>query len=598
MNTATVPSRPIAGRSRRPPWLLATALLVAAGSLQAAIIRVGQPGEPGCDHPSLQAAINAAAAAPGLDIIRVSVGTYAGVLLQVNESGPLAIEGGYLSCSTPVANAGTTILSAQGTPGGSVISHGGSGALTLTDLSITAGNASAGGGVSSNGAAPLTMTRVHLYGNRANAGGGLAVIGAAGPPKQVDLLGVGFTSNIADSIGGGIYAIRAHVRITGDSPNVFAGNWAQGSGTTQGGGAIYANNSTVFVHSLPPATGAFMDGNLATQGSGGAIAFIGSAPGFYSLVLMNRDGNRPLTIANNAANRGGAISLQTWNVAGTVNANASLYNAIVENNQASDGIVHIDAYNTSAASTGSLVMLPSTVGMVAPRCPASLRCNRLQGNQSTNSVVTVNSGGGFGNASFLVNRGHLVGNFSTSGSLLFGTGYIGVDNSVLANNVFPASNLIGAVGSEVSVQNSTVAGNSIGPQHVFAVILPGGRLTVHNSIVYQPGKLFHQVGTPVIVNLRNLLVNPEHGIASIAGLNIQTNLQPGFVNAGQNDFSLTPGSQARNRWAPGGGVLVPAVDLPGGTRPADPPGTPTPYDFGAYEYGSVVDALFYGSFDG
>jgi hypothetical protein len=45
-------------------------------------------------------------------------------------------------------------------------------------------------------------------------------------------------------------------------------------------------------------------------------------------------------------------------------------------------------------------------------------------------------------------------------------------------------------------------------------------------------------------------------------------------------------------------VLVPSVDLLGGTRPADPPGTPTPYDFGAYEYGSVVDALFVGTFDG
>jgi hypothetical protein len=598
MNTATVQSKPIAARSRRPSWLLATALLVAGGSLHAAIIRVGLPGEPGCDQPSLQAAINAAAAAPGLDIIRVSVGTLAGQLLLINDSGPLAIEGGYLSCSTPVANAGTTILSAQGTPGGSVISHLGSGALSLTDLSVTAGNASAGGGVFSNGAAALTMTRVHLYGNRANAGGGLAVIGAGGALKQVQLLGVGFTSNIADSIGGGIYSIQAEVRIAGDSPNFFAGNWAHGFNTALGGGAIYANNSTVFIHSLPPATGAFMDANLATQASGGAIAFIGSTPGFYSLTVMNRDGNRPLTLANNGAARGGAISLQTWNAAGNVYANATLLNTIVENNQASDGIFHIDAYNTTHSSIGSLTMQPSTVGMAAPPCPASLRCNRLQGNSSTSSLVSVNSGGGLGHASFLINRGHMLTNHSPNGLLLFGTGYIGVDNSVLANNTLPSSNLIGAVGSEVSVQNSTIAGNSIGAQQVFQVILPGGRLTAHNSIVYQPGKLLQLVGTPVIVNLRNLLLNPDHGLANIAGLNIQGNLLPSFVNPGQNDFQLQAGSQARNRWAPGGGVLVPSVDLLGGTRPADPPGTPTPYDFGAYEYGSVVDALFVGTFDG
>jgi hypothetical protein len=598
MNTATVQPRRLRHTSRRAPWLSALALVAGAGSLQAAVIRVGLPGEPGCDQPSLQAAINAAAAAPGLDIIRVSVGTHSGVLLQVNESGPLAIEGGYLSCSTPVANAGTTTLSAQGTPGGSVINHIGSGALTLSDLSLTGGNASAGGGLHSPGAAPLTLVRVHFFGNWANAGGGLAVIGVAGPPKQVDLLGVGFTSNIAGSIGGGIYAIRAAVRIAGDSPNHFTGNWAQGTNLALGGGAIYANNSTLLIHSLPPAVGAFMDSNLATQGSGGAIAFIGSTPGFYSLTVMNRDGSRPLTIANNAAARGGAISVQTWNATGNIYTNATLFNAIIEDNQATDGILHVDAYNTSHASNGSLVMQPSTVGMVAPPCPASLRCNRVQGNDSTNSVVTVNSGGGFGNASFLINRGHLVDNASQGGSLLFGTGYVGANNSVLANNLLPASNLVGAVGSEVSIQNSTIAGNSIGPQHVFAVILPGGILTVHNSIVYQPGKAFHQVGTPVLVNLRNLLVNPDHGLANIGGLNIQGNLLPSFVNPGQHDFQLQPGSQARNRWAPGGGVQVPSIDLPGGTRPADPPGTPTPYDFGAYEYGSIVDAMFVGTFEG
>jgi hypothetical protein len=70
------------------------------------------------------------------------------------------------------------------------------------------------------------------------------------------------------------------------------------------------------------------------------------------------------------------------------------------------------------------------------------------------------------------------------------------------------------------------------------------------------------------------------------------------VNPGQTNFQLQPGSQARNRWAPGGGVNVPTVDVTGGGRPADPPGTPTPYDFGAYEYGSIVDAMFVGTFEG
>ncbi len=583
---------------RRTPWLLAGVLLAACSTLQAAIIRVGQPGEPGCDQPSLQAAINAAAAAPGLDIIRVSAGTYIGQLLLINDSDQLAIEGGYLSCSTPVANAGTTILSAQGTPGGSVLSHHGSGRLTLSDLSITAGDASAGGGVYSSGAAPLTLQRVQLYNNRANAGGGLAVVGASGPLKEVNLLGVAFTSNVAQSIGGGIYAVNAHVRITGDSPNQFLANWAHGAHPVLGGGAIYANNSTVFIHSLPPVLGEFMDSNLATQGSGGAIAFIGTGPGWYNLTMMNRNGSQPLRIANNGAATGAAVSMQAGNGTGTIHVGGTLYDVIIEDNQGSQNIIHIDAYNTGHHTTASLTLMPSTVGMVAPRCPASLRCNRIDNNSSALTTVWVSSGGGSGHAAFSMHRGLMLDNYSPDGNLIGGTGRIYIDNSVLAGNSLANANLIGGIGNEIQIQNSTIANNFLGLDHVFASALPGASLTVHNSIVFQPGKQFHSVSSPVLVNLRNLLVNGDHGLDNLFPRNIQNTQDPSFINPGQGDFRPQPWSQAINRWSPGGGVQVPSVDLLGGTRPADPPGTPTPYDFGAYEYGAVVDSVFLGNFDG
>ncbi|UXI70212.1 hypothetical protein [Tahibacter amnicola] len=80
---------------------------------QGAIITVGLPGESGCAFTSLQTAINAAAASSGLDILRLSVGTFSAQRLQIMDSGDLAIEGGWLACTLPIPNAGTTTLSGQ-----------------------------------------------------------------------------------------------------------------------------------------------------------------------------------------------------------------------------------------------------------------------------------------------------------------------------------------------------------------------------------------------------------------------------------------------------------------------------------------------------
>jgi hypothetical protein len=590
-----------ARRTRRPRALARLVCLAGIGGAQAANISVGPATDPGCQYNTMQAAINAAAAAPGLDVIRISIGTYDGQRVMVNEAGPLAIQGGFLSCSTPVANAGTTTLNGQGggPPGFAVINHVGAGALTLLDLTITGGQGASGGGVQSSGLAPLNMTRVLVHGNRATVGAGLSVVGVSGAGlKPVNLTGVRFVDNIASSSGGGIYALAAEVRIGGDEANWFAGNWAQGASGSLGGGAIYAFNSNILVHSLAPGDFPFMDANLAAQGAGGAILLY-STTGYHSLVLMNKDATRPLVIANNAASKGGAIRLLSGGGTVPSSAIANLHNTIVRDNDASEGgAFFIEGNDTTHLATSHLTMLQSGVGYAAPPCPASLRCNRLEGNfSSLTSTVSVYSYSGQGRGLFAMLRGHAIDNFSPNSGIAGGIGSIWFDSSVIANNVV-GSSLMSNVAAPILVQNSTIAGNTIGAAEVFSVILAPGSLTVENSIVYQPGKQTRLLAPPATSNLRNLLVNPDHGIANIAGLNIQGNLMPSFVNPGQNDFQLQPGSQARNRWSPGGGVSVPTIDLLGGTRPADPPGTPTPYDFGAYEYGAVIDAMFMGNFDG
>jgi predicted outer membrane repeat protein len=516
-------------------------LIASYGTADAAVLTVGQPGDTGCDHYSLQGAIDAAAGAPGLDTLRISVGTYTAQRVMVTDSGDLAIRGGYLNCGTPVANAGTTTLSGDGaSPASAVIGHAGNGALTLTDLNVTAGIGSNGGGIFSSTMAKLTLVRVFLYNNRATVGGGLSVVGLAGQQKPVDLLGVAFNSNIATSSGGGLYALNADVRIAGDEVNYFTGNWAQGTAAAQGGGAIYAHNSNVNIHSQAPAQWAFMDDNLATQAGGGAIHFSGSAPGNRYLTIMNRDASRPLVIANNAARKGGAIYVQSGGGGGAISAAATLFNTIIQDNDAVEGgALYIEGSDATHPAVSSVTMLPTTPGQAVSPCPASLRCNRIEGNfTSSSSTVSVNSFSGQGRAGFSIIRGHVTGNHSPNSGVIGGLGFMSTDNSVIANNVLGHANVISNIGDEVRIENSTIANNTFAAPEVLLVALPGGRLTVHNSIVFQPGKQFHTVGTPVVVNLRNLLVNPEHGLDDLFARNIQGNLAPSFIDPGQNDFRL------------------------------------------------------------
>ena len=103
-------------------------------------------------------------------------------------------------------------------------------------------------------------------------------------------------------------------------------------------------------------------------------------------------------------------------------------------------------------------------------------------------------------------------------------------------------------------------------------------------------------GTSVSVDPRNLLVGNGHGLSDMAARNIQQTADPLFAAPAQGDFRLQAGSQARNRWSPGNGVDVPDIDLAGATRPAPVDG-PTPYDFGAFEYGALVDMIIYDGFE-
>jgi pectin methylesterase-like acyl-CoA thioesterase len=106
--------------------LVALASLLAVTTAHAAVFTVGPPGDTAsCSHATIQAAIDAAAS-PGLDIIRLATGVYPAQRLVVDDTGDLAIEGGFLECATLVYLDFSTLDGQGANPTGPVIRHLGS----------------------------------------------------------------------------------------------------------------------------------------------------------------------------------------------------------------------------------------------------------------------------------------------------------------------------------------------------------------------------------------------------------------------------------------------------------------------------------------
>jgi hypothetical protein len=590
------------------------ALLVALTSIsaQAAVFTVGSPVGPGqCSHATVQAAIDAAAESPGLDIIRLTRGVYAAQRLVVNDSGDLAIEGGFLDCTTLVRVDHSTLDGQGANPPGPVIRHTGTGHLALADLHVRNGMAfgpgsttTFGGGLSSTSTGSLTVYRSQLVGNRARSGGGMYVqapFAPAGtaiaglPDKLVTLVGVGFANNQAEWSGGGLYAARVILTITGDEVSYFAGNRADGATVDRGGGAIYVLDSSVSMDPRPPAASGFMEGNW-TEGNGGAIFFETLNPGSRSLQVSRRPGGSPPVIsANTAGIFGGAIFMRATASGGTNTPWGRLTDAVVTGNRAAYG----GAFYLYANGVGNQNRVELNLRAGNPGCAQALRCNRVEANVGElGAVIETEEAGSQGNAEFTIDRGHLLGNIALSGSgLVWGHGDVRIDNSVVAGNDAGNSPLIEiGAGTDVEIENSTIAANIRTTPSVFRLMAETAHLNLHNSILFQPGSPAAHGVSGSVIDVYNLLADDTQDFSNEALRNIQYTGNPLFVNPGQGDFRPQAGSPAVNRWAPGM-TVVPTVDLLGATRPAAPPGAPTPYDFGAYEYGAVVDRIFLDGFN-
>ncbi|MBN1976210.1 MAG: DUF11 domain-containing protein [Anaerolineae bacterium] len=259
-----------------------------------------------CDYASIQAAVDAAG--PG-DVIKVAAGVYTGVngyggaSQVVYISKTVTLRGGYTITNAfaepPDPAANPTTVDAQGL-GRAMVIAGPTTVVTVENLRLTGGRATAGGGIFSDGT--LILMRTVVFDNLARGTDG-ANSNTYGVP----------TGGGNGGFGGGIYnagtltvmmsTLANNQAIGGTGGGDSGGGLAGGGGGGAGlGGSIF--NDTSATVSILDST---LSGNLAQGGDGGYAAVGGGAGGGLGAGVFNNQGAVSIgnsTLSGNQANGG------------------------------------------------------------------------------------------------------------------------------------------------------------------------------------------------------------------------------------------------------------------------------------------------------
>ena len=573
------------------------ALLGAAG---ASAITVGPDSDPNCQFHDVTSAVIAADQSPGLDLVQISTGTYTGVsTMQLTSGDDLIVEGGYANCAAGISS-GTSTLDANGAViHGSLFEHLGAGKLTLRHLVLQNGDAGAGGGVDSQGSGALVVSDVMFLSNYADLGGGLFVIGSPTAHKQVTLIGAQFNSNVARGDGGGLYALYTDITIDGALASYFLGNFANGTlSNGDGGGAfLYNSNLHARTHGVPGFP--FIGANIANR-YGGGLYFAATTGNNYELYLENNFADQPLEVSSNAAVAGGGVYFDASS-SDQINTFAHFRNTIWRDNDAIYGAaVHAESIGSGSFGVSTIIHFEQTLpGDAAPPCPYGLRCNLLEGNLAHSGyIISASAGGPNGYAAIYFIRGSMLSNDTVDGGggLIFCGGcLLQADGSLFARNTL-SGDLMAVVDGDLRFWNSTAASNTLGADQLFTVALVPSTLEITHSLLTQPNDPVngYLVGTSIPATVHD---NGVEGV-NLPGTNVQFLSDP-YVDANGGDFHIRTTSSAVDRWAASGdpGDPAPTLDLDGAVRPHVFNSPSEPYDFGAYEAGSVPDAIFINGFD-
>lgn len=587
--------------NRSPAQPLALVVIVAISMIigtgwstkASAMLTVGPASDAACQFHSIADAVQAAGQVSGPELIAVSSNSWTGQTTVIDhDPDGLIIEGGFANCSAGISTGRTTIDGSGAVQNGPLFVHSGNGPLTLLHLIIQNG----AGAVTSVVAGPLTLSDVLIYSNHADYGGGLFVSGNDVFRMTLNLIGSSINSNSATANGGGLYLSKVDVSISGGS-NIL-GNIAQGTtgSNTGDGGGIYAIDSNIRVDDHGATTNDFIGSNFAHHNGGGVYQSITSA-GNYGLVILNDRAGQPLVVAHNTAqNQGGAFYLSTIGSNRQIFSFADFENAVMNGNEAYEGaLVYVFSSGDGLGVDTQVQFSQSQVGDTLPPCSAGLECNAIDNNHAIGgSIIQANAAGSTGRAAVILDRARVRNN--RADVLLGGNAYMQMGSSLFTGN--EVQELAFTTSSDMLIRNSTFANNTIGSDQMFTVAIPPASLAILHSLFVQPSGhsvAAYQIGAGVGLTVRDI---GTQNVGFASGTNVQNLFNP-FVDDVHGNYHILLTSSAVDRWgwANDPNDPPPNVDLDGAMRPYVMNSTSTPYDFGAYEAGAVVDRIFENGFD-
>lgn len=537
--------------------LSAMLLFAAARPAGGAVFTVGSGA--GCTHATIQAAVDAAAAAPGADTIRLTRSqTYSGVSIHVSTSENLNIVGGFATCSQSAGDDTPTAVSGGFANGGPVftVSANGSAVVWFRLLRITAGE---GRGIFFGGTGRLQLLQTAIDNN---IGGGVAVF-ATGAGTELLIQQQTVISNNGDAnatVGGGVELNGPVVMTMTEAQTIIAFNEA-----IRGGGLHVRNGALAYIGSPGFSGLATIHGNYAASNGGG----IDIADG--TVQLYTTQAARPARVEQNTAEQDGG---------GVYAAGSALLCAeefVIDANRASRGsAIH------AAGGTVGLNWSECGTPTGAQRCAAGLACNSVSANENRDGAGNPAIG-----AAIELDVGHLAArrlrmrnNVGTHAIRAEG-GHVEISECLIAGNRI-ASDVVLSGGnptlSRLTAFDCTIAGNAMQGGVVFAT---SGAVDLFHSIVYQPDSPVLVFDEARPVSARYLLVADADGLPDRSTI---VTGDPRFVDAANGDFHLTLGSPAVD-FAPSLLTSDP-FDLDRNPRGIDLPGRPNvhgPHDLGAYE---------------
>ncbi|MBO9664178.1 hypothetical protein [Dokdonella sp.] len=583
---------------------IAAAMVLAAGFVthrtDAATLTVGN--DTNCQYGNVQSAVDALTAG-GTHEIRIKSNLYEGQAVRIDNRS-VRLVGGYANCSA-AAPTGVSTLSGVGGGHDSVVTiTGNSNDVILENLSIIKGDEvsdGVGGGVDFRGGGTLRVRASSISNNYAGYGGGISFTGTAATRAQLRLeAGTLILNNVAQYSGGGIRVEgNARLQITDDNV-LISGNEAKGVNPATntptygyGGGILVLMPADADIGSPGLGNGGLITENTARYGGG--IAMSSELDVFSGVVrLFTTDASRPLRIrGNRATNTGGGLYLRGPNL-------LRGFDFRIDGNRAQEGsAIYADTADTpgvaNVALNGGLernITRPTDLGAVP--CSAAVACNLIDGNiaetvagQATTGAAVLTQTQGIveiNRTTFSKNRG---------GQVARNFGFTVLLNALIADNVVTGYLLrqeSNGATWDLHVENSTIAGNSIGAAHVISA---SGDIVLSRSISWQPGRntLIQPDGSK---RVGNVLANETISIGGPTGTIV--NGDPLFVDAARGDYRPHAASPAVDFASSGGGP-----DLAGNTRGFDLPIRPNwqgTGDLGAYERVDVAPLVRNGQFDG